>query len=74
MMRELILIKGLNKDIYERIKLYFQKKLDSICCICIKTEVIRDNSKSLISRDKPEYNQFLHSLKHYFCDNCHCTR
>ena len=70
MMRELILIKGLNKDIYERIKLYFQKKLDSICCICIKTEVIRDNSKSLISRDKPEYNQFLHSLKHYFCDNC----
>ena len=70
MMRELILIEGLNKDIYERIKLYFQMKLDSICCICIKTKDIRDYSHSLISRDKPEYNQFLQSLKHYLCNNC----
>ena len=70
MMMELILIKGLNKDIYERIKFYFQNKLDLICCVCAKTKDIRGYYNSLISRDKPEYNQFLHSLKHYFCTKC----
>ena len=70
MMMELILIEGLNKNIYTRINFYFQNKLDSICCICAKTDYIRGYSNTIVCLEKPEYNGFLHSLKHYFCTNC----
>jgi hypothetical protein len=70
MMMELTLIKGLNNDINSRINYYFQKKLDSICCICAKTGNIRGYSNTLVCLEKPEYNRFLYSLKHYFCTNC----
>ena len=70
MMMELTLIKGLNNDINSRINFYFQKKLDSICCICAKTDHIRGYSNTLVCLEIPEYNGFLYSLKHYFCTNC----
>ena len=70
MMMELILIKELNNDIIWRINYYFQKKLDYICCICAKSGNIRGYSSTLISLEKPEFNRFLYSLKHYFCAQC----
>ena len=70
MMMELILIKELNSDITRRIYYYFQKKLDYICCICAKSENIRGYSNTLISLEKPEFNQLLYSLKHFFCSQC----
>ena len=70
MMMELTLIQGLNKNIIERIKFYFQNKLDSMCCVCAKTVSITCCSNKLISLENQEYNRFLHSLNHYFCTPC----
>ena len=70
MMIELIFLKGLNRNIQSRIKYFFQKKLDSCCCICKKSSNIVGQSNTIISLEKPYYNNFIHSLLHYFCRNC----
>ena len=70
MMMELIILKGLNRNIQSRIKYFFQKKLDSCCCICKKSSNIVGQSNTIISLEKPYYNNFIHSLLHNVCKNC----
>ena len=70
MMMELIHLRGLNRDIQARIKYFFQKKLDSCCCICGKSSNIVGQSNTLISLENSYYNNFIHSLLHNFCRNC----
>ena len=70
MMMELIHLRGLNRDIQARIKYFFQKKLDSCCCICGKSSNIVGQSNTLISLENSYYNNFIHSLLHNFCKNC----
>ena len=71
MMMELLSnTRGLNENIKERIQYFFQKKLDSCCCICARTNSIAGKSNTIVSLEHPYYNNFLHNLIHNFCRNC----
>ena len=70
MMMELSNLRGLNENIKERIQYFFQKKLDSCCCICARTNSIAGKSNTIVSLEHPYYNNFLHNLIHNFCRNC----
>ena len=55
------------------IKLYFNNKLNFICCICGKTSNITmysENLKSLHNPNQRSINSFLSLLIHYFCGSC----
>ena len=70
MMFELALIKQLNKNNFIIIKNYFQKKLNSCCCICAKSTNIIGRSNQIVCLENPENNNFLRQIVHLFCDNC----
>ena len=70
MMMELSNLRGLNEKIKARIQYFFQKKLDSCCCICARTNSIAGKSNTIVSLEHPYYNNFLHDLIHNFCRNC----
>ena len=70
MMMELSNTRGLNENIKARIQYFFQKKLDSCCCICARTNSIAGKSNIIVSLEHPYYNNFLHNLIHNFCRNC----
>ena len=70
MMMELSNLRGLNENIKARIQYFFQKKLDSCCCICAKSNSIAGQSNTIVSLEHPDYNNFLHKLIHSFCRNC----
>ena len=70
MMFELALIKQLNKNNFIIIKHYFQKKLNSCCCICAKSTNIIGRSNQIVCLENPENYNFLRQIVHLFCDNC----
>ena len=70
MMFELALIKQLNKNNFIIIKNYFQKKLNSCCCICAKSTNIIGRSNQIVCLENPENYNFLRQIVHLFCDNC----
>ena len=70
MMMDLSNSRGLSENIQNRIKYYFQKKLDSCCCICAKSDNIIGKSNTIVSLEQSYYNKFIRSLIHYFCQNC----
>ena len=70
MMMELSDLRGLNENIKARIQYFFQKKLDSCCCICAKSNSIAGQSNTIVSLEHPYYNNYLHNLIHNFCRNC----
>ena len=70
MMIELANSRGLNSNIKTRIEYFFQKKLDSGCCICENSKNIRGQSNTIVCLENPLYNEFIRSLLHQFCKNC----
>ena len=70
MMFELALIKQLNKNNFIIIKYYFQKKLNSCCCICAKSTKLIGRSNQIVCLENPENYNFLRQIVHLFCDNC----
>ena len=70
MMLKLILLKQIKRDIYQRLTKFFIKKLDSICCVCAKTENIEGYVNHLRCLESQEYDNFVYSLPHFFCENC----
>ena len=70
MMFQIGAIKQLNMNIFKTIGYYFQRRLDNCCCICKITGKPVGRSNCIISLENNNYNNFLHSLFHYFCANC----
>ena len=70
MMFQLGIIKLLNNSNLTMIRNYFQKRLNSCCCICAKSSNIAGKSNTIICLENQENNIFLHQLVHFFCGNC----
>ena len=70
MMFHLGTIKLLNNNNLIMIRNYFQKRLNSCCCICAKSSNIAGKSNTIICLEDQENNIFLHQLVHFFCGNC----
>ena len=70
MMIELAIINQLNENNKHKIFLFFQNKLNLCCCKCAKTTEFYGQSNTLVCLENEKYNDFIHSLLHYFCKNC----
>ena len=70
MMLQLGIQKQLNENVFIKIRSYFQKRLDSCCCICSKPENLTGRSNSIFCLDNPENNRFLSQIYHLFCLEC----
>ena len=70
MMIELAIINELNENNKRNIILFFQNKLNRCCCKCAKTTELYGQSNTLVCLENEKFNDFIHSLLHYFCKNC----
>ena len=70
MMFQLGILKQLNNNNLIMIRNYFQKTLNTCCCICAKSSNIAGKSNTIICLEDQENNIFLHQLVHFFCGNC----
>ena len=70
MMLQLGIQEQLNENVFIKIRSYFQKRLDSCCCICSKPENLTGRSNSIFCLDNPENNRFLSQIYHLFCLEC----
>jgi len=69
-----LLFEEINKNISKSIIKYFNKRLDSLCCICgnrlNKTDNIIKYNMSLPNDKNYNLENFINKNKHFICDNC----
>lgn len=73
-----LLYEEINKDIAKNIIKYFNKRLETYCCICgnhlNKTDIIIKYNMSLPTEKNYNLENFINKNKHYICDNCNKNR
>ena len=73
-----LLYEEINKDIAKNIIKYFNKRLETYCCICgnhlNKTDIIIKYNMSLPNEKNYNLENFINKNKHYICDNCNKNR